>query len=204
MGNLDQDLPTGLVRARARARRVRIGVQKNSGRPTRGQPRPTPTALTSRRPKQSRRSHQDSQASRSWAHQPACRSVCIPGRDPPSRAGACPVCGAPHSGVDRQSNVDPSSCLRLHLSAARVIRRRLKAVAWCSIRVFPILPIVQAKAALPWFGHAQIVLPAQWVWEVLARLSVVILLLGRLRAHVIVGGSLLGAREPQRYSAARR
>jgi hypothetical protein len=33
-------------------------------------------------------------------------------------------------------------------------------------RVLPDFPIVQAKAALPRFGHAQIVLPAQRVWKV--------------------------------------
>ena len=33
-------------------------------------------------------------------------------------------------------------------------------------QVFPILPIVEAKTALPRFGHAQIVLPAQRAWEV--------------------------------------
>ena len=33
-------------------------------------------------------------------------------------------------------------------------------------RVLPIFPIVEAKKALPGFGHAEIVLPAQWVWEV--------------------------------------
>src|SRR4029453_3892938 len=32
-------------------------------------------------------------------------------------------------------------------------------------RVLPIVPIGQAKTALPRFGHAQIVLPAQRVWE---------------------------------------
>jgi hypothetical protein len=31
----------------------------------------------------------------------------------------------------------------------------------------PIIPIVQAKATLPRFGHGQIVLPAQRVWELL-------------------------------------
>src|SRR5215203_4648871 len=31
--------------------------------------------------------------------------------------------------------------------------------------VLPIVPIVQAKTALPWFGHAQIVLPAQALRE---------------------------------------
>ena len=36
-------------------------------------------------------------------------------------------------------------------------------------RVLPILPIVDAKTALPGFGHAQIVLPAQWVWKGLVR-----------------------------------
>jgi hypothetical protein len=34
--------------------------------------------------------------------------------------------------------------------------------------VLLILPIVQAKAALPRFGHGQIVLPAQRIWEVIA------------------------------------
>jgi len=77
--------------------------------------------LNSRHPRQSRRSHRDSQASRSWAHQRACHIVCIPGRDPPSRAGAYLVCGAPHSGVDRRSNVGPSR------ADAPSLRRRLYA-----------------------------------------------------------------------------
>jgi hypothetical protein len=34
--------------------------------------------------------------------------------------------------------------------------------------VLSIIPIVQAKAALPRFGHAHIVLPAQRIWEVVA------------------------------------
>ena len=32
-------------------------------------------------------------------------------------------------------------------------------VALVSLPVLPIIPIVESKAALPWFGHAQIVLP---------------------------------------------
>ena len=32
-------------------------------------------------------------------------------------------------------------------------------------RVLPIVPIVQAKTALPWFGHAPIVLQLQRIWE---------------------------------------
>jgi hypothetical protein len=38
-------------------------------------------------------------------------------------------------------------------------------------RVLPIFPVVQAKTALPWFGHAQIVLPAQRIWKAAARIE---------------------------------
>jgi len=46
-------------------------------------------------------------------------------------------------------------------------------------RVLPDFPIVEAKAALPRFGHTQSVLPAQWVWEVRRWL--------RVRASPVIG-----------------
>jgi len=49
------------------------------------------------------------------------------------------------------------------------IAARTDVIVRVGFRVLPILPIVDAKTALPGFGHAQIVLPAQWVWKSLVR-----------------------------------